>query len=168
MKQLYGVSILLVSMIFVNSYATTSASPQAESDKASPDTNQASAKSEQEIRQFMKDWERASFTGDKAWYGRHYADGFIKTDQRGEVVDKKHEVDSITYDRFTKVEASAVDDLKIKIFGDVAVATFKVTIKATTKSGTYNVNSRATSVFVKTSGIWQIVAHHATNMTPAK
>jgi ketosteroid isomerase-like protein len=121
-----------------------------------------------EIQLFLRDWEEASFKGDKTWYERHYADSFIKTGQRGDVVDKRNQIESMTTDPITKVDSSAVDDLYIQTFGHVAVATFRVTIKGTTATGPYNVNSRATTVFVKTNGVWQIVAHHATNIAPVK
>ena len=165
--RLHYVSVLLVA----TGLSLLSAAPSTASQASSATTTAGAAGAEtaqEEIRKFMKDWEEASFKGDKAWYERHYADSFVKTGQRGEVVDKRNQIDSMTTDPFTKVDSSTVDDLYIQTFGHVAIATFKVTIKGTTASGPYNVNSRATTVFVKTKGVWQIVAHHATNIAPLK
>ena len=161
MKKIHPVSILFVAMVFLNSCATSS-------EPAKAAAAQSSAKTEREIRQLVKEWEQAGVRGDKAWFERHYADTFVKTDQTGRVLYDKQEVAEFVADPAREIETSSVDDLKIQTFGNFALATFKVTLKGKDKDGIVNVHVATTSVFVKIDGSWQIVAHQATNIGPTK
>jgi ketosteroid isomerase-like protein len=131
-------------------------------------TAQASANTEQEIRRFVKEWEQAGVRDDKAWFERNYADTMVKTDQTGRVLYDKQEVAEFAPDPARQIETSSMDDLRIQTFGNVALATFNVTLKGKDKDGVFNVHTATTSVFVKRGGIWQVVAHQATNIAPAK
>ena len=124
--------------------------------------------SEHEVRDFMDAWARASYTNDKAWFERHYAESFVKTERDGTISLKRDVLRGMDSAQFPQPPTFAVEDLRIQTFGHVAVATFRVTVDGKTNVGPYTIRARATTVIVKNEGQLQMVAHHATNIAGAK
>jgi hypothetical protein len=63
----------------------------------------------------------------------------------------------------TPIEAFAIDDLSVRVFGNAAVVTGRTTV---TTGGTspVTVKLRFTDVFILRSGRWLVVASHATGL----
>ena len=134
-------------------------------------TEQAEAQSvvsEQEVRDFMDAWARASYSNDKAWYERHYAESFVKTERDGTISLKRDVLRDMDAAQFPHPPTFAVEDLRIQTFGQVAVVTFRITVDGKTNVGPYIIRARATTAIVKNEGRLQIVAHHATDIAGAK
>jgi ketosteroid isomerase-like protein len=57
--------------------------------------------------------------------------------------------------------------LKVRVYGDAAVANYIFTQSGNRQTGPYtNRQSRYTDVWVRRSGAWQVVATHGSNITP--
>jgi ketosteroid isomerase-like protein len=66
------------------------------------------------------------------------------------------------------LEASAISDMKVRVYGDAAVATYTTTDKGQYKGQDIGGRYRWTDVFVRRAGKWQIVAGHGTPIAPPK
>ena len=88
---------------------------------------------------------------------------YVQTNVRGEVSTKAEEVGEVRdhvihYDKFEST------DLKVRVFGDAAVATGQTWIKATGKKSGRAIDAslRFTDTFVKQNGKWQAVSSQTT------
>lgn len=127
---------------------------------------QASAKAssaEQAIIQLENEWAVALQKADQAAIDRITSPDWMLTDPAGILITKA-EADAEMKAGSIKIESFKIDDLKVKVFGDTAIAygleTEKSTFKGTDSSGQY----RFTDVFVKQGGSWKAVATHVTKV----
>jgi len=60
------------------------------------------------------------------------------------------------------------DDLKVRLFGDVAIMTGKVAVKAKVVNDDYSLNVRGTGIFVNRNGKWKIGGVHVGPLDAAK
>jgi hypothetical protein len=96
-----------------------------------------------------------------------FADEYQHTNFFGSVADKKAEVDFFTSTDFT-IKSANITDCTVHVYDEVAVATgvntwTEASYRGRNLSGSY----RFTRVYVRRKGHWQIVASHASKMTPA-
>src|SRR5215831_10829032 len=84
------------------------------------------------------------------------ADKFVNTGNDGKVTDKSA---ALAEFKTNKVDSAALDDLKITVFGDVAIATGAFKVKGTDGSGKpFDVDERYIDTWVKMpNGQWQCV-----------
>lgn len=121
---------------------------------------------EQELIKLENDWSQAAVKRDRAALPRFYADEYIFTDEDGAVSDKAKDIADISSGAF-RLTSYKFEDLKVHIYGDVAVVTGRNTITGIWEqierdiSGPY----RFTDVFVKRNGRWQCVASQASRIT---
>jgi ketosteroid isomerase-like protein len=89
------------------------------------------------------------------------ADTLVNTDIDGKVTDKAA---VLAEAKAAKYDSAALDNLKVTVFGDTAVATAGLKIKGTDASGKHwNANLRYTDTWVKMpNGQWQCVASQST------
>ena len=122
---------------------------------AAPGTIQDSA--EQEIIRLERDWSEACKTRNKAFLEQLFASEFLLTDYDGATYTKDQEIArTMTADLSrTMFELS---DVKVRVYGAVAVVTGLNTVTKDGKSERY----RVTDAFVKRNGRWQIVATQST------
>jgi ketosteroid isomerase-like protein len=89
------------------------------------------------------------------------AETYIFTDPKGRVTAKKELMESFKSGAI-KIEAQTIRDVRVQLYGNVAVETGELTSKATRDgrdtSGTY----RFTRVWVNRGGAWQTVAFQET------
>jgi ketosteroid isomerase-like protein len=96
-----------------------------------------------------------------------FADEYQHTNFFGSVADKKAEVDFFTSTDFA-IKSANITDCAVHVYQDVAVATgvntwTDASYRGRNLSGSY----RFTRVYVRRKGHWQIVASHASKITPA-
>ncbi len=119
---------------------------------------QKSAGTEKAVADLEHEWLKTQRTNDPAMLNTLLADGFVNTDIDGKVENK---AESIAEAKSTKY-ASDVDylDLKVKVFGETAIATGTFKGKVTRPDGTSSdANDRFTDTWVKMAGgKWQCVA----------
>ena len=102
----------------------------------------------------------AQFKKDRAGLERLLADDYLYTHSNGSVLNKAQEIaESMSSD--VQWTDSKFADLKVRIFGDVAVLTGRQTIQGTAK-GYVPGPRRIIDIFVKRSGRWQWVGGQAT------
>ncbi len=126
---------------------------------------QATSAIEQEIIKLEQTVTNAQFKKDRAALERLLADDYLYTHSNGSVLNKAQEIaESMSSD--VQWTDSKFADLKVRVFGDVAVLTGRQTIQGTAK-GYVPGPRRITDIFVKRSGHWQWVGGQAT-LEPSK
>ena len=126
---------------------------------------QATSATEQEIVKLEQAATDAQFKKDRAALERLLADDYLYTHSNGSVLNKTQEIaESMSSD--VQWTDSKFADLKVRIFGDVAVLTGRQTIRGTAK-GYVPGPRRITDIFVKRSGRWQWGGGQAT-LEPTK
>ncbi len=122
---------------------------------------QVSATPEQELVKLENSWKEAVIRRDAAALQRLYADEYLSTDQEGMVWNKAQDID-IDTKGVSRLASYKLDDVKVRLYGDVAVVTGHNSSKGTLHGNAASGQSRFTDVFVKRDGRWQCVASQAT------
>ena len=147
--------ILLILTIIFCAFAFASA--QTTGNKGSR-TNKA----EQEIKQLMSEIDKAHRQSDAGAFDRIWADDYVLTDWRGSVKNRAEALAEWKGGEH-KYESYQSDDIKVRVYGDTAVVTARVTRKSRTDAE--NVGQfRHTRVFVKQQGTWRLVATQVTRI----
>ena len=63
-----------------------------------------------------------------------------------------------------RIESGSVDDLKVRVFGDVAVVTGRSVLAGSYQGKRASVVQRFTDIFVKRDGRWQAIASQGTQI----
>jgi ketosteroid isomerase-like protein len=130
------------------------------------------ASAEREIRELEAQFSRAVIKGDRAFYERVLADDFTHTSHTGVfktraewmAEDKSAEKGDSQVGR-TRYDTYDVDDLAIRIYGDMAVATGRTSPKGRNAQGQpISGQYRYLRVWVKREGRWQVVAFQGTRI----
>jgi len=120
---------------------------------------------EDQIKKREQDWAQATMKEGAAAVDQFEADDIISTDPAGRVTDKAQDKQDLSSGDL-KFQSMEVSDLKVRVYGNTAVATGANTLKGTYKgqdiSGTY----RFTDTWVKRNGKWQAVASQASKVQP--
>ena len=118
--------------------------------------------SEQQVIQLERDWCTAVLKKDSALLGRVLADDYAGVGSRG-VKETKSEALADLSDKTSTVTACVDTDLKVRVYGDAAVATGLGTRSGTYKGAAYKDRKFLwTDTFVKKDGRWQCVASQGT------
>jgi len=116
---------------------------------------------EQQIRKIEQDWINAIVKRDGAFLTKLEADDFTFTDPDGVVADKAGDIKNTTTGD-TVFDEIKIDSLKIRFYGDTAIANGLGTVKAHAKDEDLSGKYSWTDVFVKQKGQWKAVAAHVT------
>ena len=116
---------------------------------------------EQELIKLENDWSEAVVKRDGTLLQRLFAEEYAFTDQDGVVWNKTQDIANVT-SGVTRTSSYKLEDLKVRLYGDVAVVTGSNTIKATFQGRDIGGKYRFTDVFVKRSGAWQVVTTQGT------
>lgn len=114
---------------------------------------------EQTLVDMDKAWTAAELKGDKKAAGMYVAADFRGTSQEGTVSDKAEYLKGIE----ATSDTDMADDYNVRVFGNTAIMTHRGTV-----SGKSPLVYRSTHVWMKRGGKWVIVAHHSSNVIPAK
>jgi ketosteroid isomerase-like protein len=118
---------------------------------------------EDQIKKLEQDWAQATVKDGAAAVDQYEADDIISTDPSGRVTDKAQDKKDLSSGDL-KFQSLEVSDLRVRVYGDTAVAAGTTALKSTFKqqdiSGTY----RYTDTWVKRNGKWQVVASQATRV----
>lgn len=123
-------------------------------------TNQK-GNADQGVRQAVDDLIKAVGSNDVSALESIYSDNFVFTNDAGVFQTRAERFDSLKSGKL-KYESVDVDDIKIQMFGNVAVATFRVMSKFNLNGQSQSGNYRVTGTFVKNKGRWQEVAAQVT------
>lgn len=116
---------------------------------------------EQEIRELESQIAKAVVAGDAAFVERVWADDFSYTGVRGEVRNKADILADLRSGtlKFDKLE---FDDIRVRLYGDTAVATGRATTKGRGPTGEISGLFRYTRVYVRRAGRWQLASFQGT------
>ena len=123
--------------------------------------------SEREVRQIEDQIGDAVVRRDATFVDRVWAEEFIYTGVRGEVKTKADILAELKAGDL-QFDVLKFDDVRVRIFGDAAVATGRATTKGRSKQGEISGQFRYTRVYVKRSGVWQLVAFQGTPLATSK
>jgi ketosteroid isomerase-like protein/quercetin dioxygenase-like cupin family protein len=119
---------------------------------------------EEEIHRLLDELVEAHLRSDAAALDRLRADDYVLTTADGRFLDKAQTV--LVPDDWA-LTAYAHEDVRVRVYGDAAVATGVLTVAGTYRGQARDTRSRWTRVFVKQDGRWQVVANQVTHITAA-
>jgi ketosteroid isomerase-like protein len=109
----------------------------------------------------------------QAWVSRDrpFIDGLLAsdwtvTDPSGRILTKQQVLDETFSSTERRIDAMSVDDIRVRVLDDVAVATGRTRATGTYQGQKSNVLLRFTDVFHFREGRWQIVASQGTLIAP--
>jgi ketosteroid isomerase-like protein len=101
----------------------------------------ASPEAERELLTVNKQYDEAIMRGDVAALERIFADEFIYTNPKADVLDKKQQIAALSSGDVKLADAKS-DDVRIRIYGETAVMTGRFTAKAESAGTSEMVNER--------------------------
>jgi len=103
----------------------------------------------------------------KAWVDRDrstidaiLAPEWSVTDASGRVLTKEQVLLETLGSTERRIDAMAIDDVRVRLFGDAAVATGRTRAAGSYRGASSSVVLRFTDVFVRHDGRWRVVASH--------
>lgn len=125
---------------------------------------------QQALMQLERDWSAAYLKHDTATVGRILADEYVGIDGRGIITNKAQEIEEAEAPKpgsqvqpFVVLDES-VTDLKVRVYGNVAVVNGRVVEKIRNKGSEAEIQYRRTTVWVKRQGRWQCVSFHGSRI----
>jgi ketosteroid isomerase-like protein len=122
----------------------------------------ADAAAEQEVRQTIEKYRTALLQKDAATLERIWADDYTFTNGAGEIHSKADRLANLKSGATSLDSISEEEDTKVRIHGNVAVATGRVTIKGQYSGKQTSGQYRSIHVWVKGAAGWQLVANQIT------
>lgn len=114
------------------------------------------ALAERELRQLERNLISAIKAKDTEKLKRIWADEYVGTAPDGRVVTKDDLLSAVTGGALA-LESLEVDDLRVRLFGDVAVMTGHAVVKASVDNEDYSGSYRGTGIFIKRQGRWEVI-----------
>jgi ketosteroid isomerase-like protein len=134
---------------------------------SSGETRMNSAETSVTIERDLKEIEQQLATawrnGDCARWGAFIAPEWSVIHISGQVITRAEALEMCRA-AHVPIEASTVDDVSVRAFGDAAVVTGRTVVTAG-GAAPETVRLRFTDVFIRREGRWQVVASHATRLT---
>jgi hypothetical protein len=113
------------------------------------------------ITQMENDSVKADLAGDSSFMEKNYADDFTGGFSGGRWETKESLLADAKDTANNKMTSEQISDLKVRVYGDTAIATYKDSYDAMIR-GEHRVKTvLSTDVFVRQHGIWKEVANHS-------
>ena len=122
----------------------------------------ADAAAEQEVRQAIKKYREALLKRDAATLEQIWTDDYTFTNGAGETHSKAQRLANLKSGATALDSISQEEEMKVRIHGNVAVATGRVTIKGQYSGKQASGQYRSINVWVKGATGWQLVANQLT------
>ena len=117
---------------------------------------------EEELLAIAADWAEAMVSNDAARIGGFMADDWVIVSERG-VSSKEHFLSFVESGALTHSAFDSVDDPRVKIYGDTAVITARVTNTAFFNGQRFDADEWTSDVFRRIDGKWLCVLSHITS-----
>jgi ketosteroid isomerase-like protein len=121
----------------------------------------------QQIKRIEHEWLQAIVHRDAAYLRKIEASDFTMIDPEGKLLSKDEDISNTT-DGEMRYDDIALKDLKVRFYGDTAVATGTGEVKAHSKKESVTGRYLWTDVFVRTNGEWKAVSAQVTAVAPDK
>ena len=118
--------------------------------------SQTVAQAERELRQLERNLISAIQAKDTEKLKRIWADEYLGTAPDGRVVNREDLLSAVKGGALA-LESLEVDDLRVRLFGDVAVMTGHAAVKASVDNEDYSGSYRGTGIFIKRQGRWEVI-----------
>jgi ketosteroid isomerase-like protein len=122
----------------------------------------ADAAAEQEVRQAIKKYREALLQRDAAALEQIWADDYTFTNGAGETHSKAQRLANLKSGATSLDSISQEEEMKVRVHGNVAVATGRVTIKGQYSGKQASGQYQSINVWVKGPVGWQLVANQLT------
>src|SRR5437764_12881898 len=122
----------------------------------------ADAAAEQEVRQAIKKYREALLKRDAATLEQIWTDDYTFTNGAGETHSKGQRLANLKSGATALDSISQEEEMKVRVHGNVAVATGRVTIKGQYSGKQASGQYRSINVWVKGATGWQLVANQLT------
>jgi ketosteroid isomerase-like protein len=122
------------------------------------------AAQEDQIKKLEMDRAAAVVKGDMATLDKQTSDDYTLVNINGQVSDKSQMLNAFKSGQ-SKLTKDDVSDLKVRMYGDVAVVTGKVTVSGMMGGKDVSGDARFTRVYVKQGGQWKSVALQQTRVS---
>ena len=123
---------------------------------------------EQEVIALEEELRQAEMAVDRTALDAFFADEVMVTAPIGIVVDKAAVMNEVDRASKAKIEEFNKDDIKVRIFGDTVVTSYRLTAKAVHEGVKIDQTFRMSNVWLKRGGRWQVVARHAAKLEQPK
>lgn len=118
---------------------------------------------EQTVRKIIDELSAAVGRNDVDALNRIYADGYTFVSEAGVMTTKAQRLAAMKSGTL-KYESVVFDEVNVRVYGDTAVATYRVTTKGQANGQDVSGQFRATITFAKMKGRWQEVAAQITRI----
>src|SRR5262245_40502299 len=125
------------------------------------------AKDERELTQLVKDLKAATVKADIAFLERVLHPDYVHHGPRGAVENRAQYLENRKAGRVAFASLVA-DEVKVRLYGDTAVVTYRSTAKGKDQQGEINEERRWTQVFVRHEGRWRLVHSQGTPIQKAE
>jgi ketosteroid isomerase-like protein len=122
----------------------------------------AAAAAEQEVRRTIEKYRTALLQKDAATLERIWADDYTFTNGAGETHSKAERLANLKSGATSLDSINEEEDMKVRVHGNVAVVTSRVTIKGQYSGKQTSGQYRSIHVWVKGAAGWQLVANQIT------
>ena len=120
--------------------------------------------SAEEIKAIEDQWAKAYVAKDAAFFDKLCVDDYTFVEPDGGLSGKKDDQEALKSGALA-FESMRMSEVKVRVWGDCAVATGMATIKGKVGGQDVSGNYRFTDTFVKKDGAWRAVAGQATRIT---
>lgn len=159
MKYSFVSALLGVTLLGVTLLGVTLTSAHESTPAGSPDQIKA------ELIRMEREIGQANLNCDYKYFARVEAEEFIFTDANGGITNKKQDLAG-EKDCRKSIGAYDLDETQVRLYGNTALVTSRVTVTGTNKEGKpFHNRSRFTDVFVWRGGRWQLVAGHSSRIS---
>jgi ketosteroid isomerase-like protein len=116
---------------------------------------------EDQIKALLNQSRQAVLKGDTSYLEKNAAEDYSRVGPDGKRVSKSDWINAIKSGD-VKMESVETSDVKVRVYGNAAVATYAADVKGSNKGQDISGHNQITRVFVKQAGKWQEVAFHST------
>jgi ketosteroid isomerase-like protein len=148
-KTLAAFSLLLTMVAALASLAFVQGSRNADSDSIAA------------ITKLENDWVKADVAGDASFYRNTLADDWTGGTSQGTWDTKQSSLSDTMDTRNNKTNSASISELKVRVHGDVAIATFKETYDGLNKGQHVAGTDISTDIFQRQNGAWKCIASHS-------
>jgi hypothetical protein len=113
------------------------------------------------ITQLENDAVKADLSGDASFYQTYLADDWTGGTSRGTWDTKPSLMADIKDTKNNKTNSESISDLKVRVHGDVAIASYRSTYDSMIKGQHYARTVLSTDTFLRQNGAWKQIAGHS-------
>lgn len=114
-----------------------------------------------EITRLEQEAVKADLATDRAFYEKHLAENWTAGTSFGEWETKASLLKDMSSRQSHRMEREEISDLKVRVFGDTAVSTFRQSYEMFDHGRRHARTVITTNTWVKRNGAWQEVASHS-------